>query len=244
MIPSTMQINKCHLCPLLLCLILYMRYKRVTGYHMWPKNRRNPSMTSCLVFFSPSQASIRHLNHLNLSPFLIWAILTHRYTWKSTETNFVTFSCKQRCSILRWVLCIFTTFFCLLLSPGALLTSLPLAALVFWPSLLARDAFFIISPLSLASLSRARTTACLVVWHFPLLLTLPDLRGPSPGPAGLRATEDLSLQPIPSRLVPSRAVTQSKKDSPGSESLLTFLLLGYRPQDLFLSLFLNWWINS
>lgn len=63
MMPSTLQINKCHLSPLLLFLILYMRYKRVAWYHTWPKNTWNPSMTSCLVFFSPPQASIRPLNH-------------------------------------------------------------------------------------------------------------------------------------------------------------------------------------
>lgn len=103
--------------------------QRVTWHHMAPKNVRNLGVTSRLVFFLPSQASIA-----SFKPFepqsLIWAILTYRDTWGSDETKVVTLSYKQRCFILKWVLCIFIIIFCLPLSPRALLTSLPLAALV------------------------------------------------------------------------------------------------------------------
>ena len=80
--------------------------------------------------------------------------------------------------------------------------------------------------LFLQSIYRIWTTACVVVWHFPLLLTLADHLGFSPCSTWLTALEDLSLQPVPGCLLPSLPEIQSDSDSACPESPL------FCPKDL------------
>ena len=193
----------------------YSFYLWGTKGYVSPEDIRNLGVISRLVFFLPSQAAIASFKPLEPQS-LIWAILTYRDPWGSDETKVVlVLSYKQRCFILKWVLCIFTIIFCLPPSPRALLTSIsPSGCLgLLTLSIPTWDTFFIISPLSLASLLRAQTIACLVMWHFPLWLTLVDPRGSSFGPVWFSAPENLFLQRIPGRLLPSWSVARRNNDS-------------------------------
>lgn len=201
---------------------------------MSPENVWNLSVTSRPVFFLPSQALI-----VSFKPFepqsLIWAILTYRDTSGSNETKVVTLSYKQRCFILKWILCIFITIFCLLPSPRTLLTSLPLAAWFADP--LHSSLGYVLHDLAPDSCFLTQSSNHCLSSHvaFSPLLTLVDPCGSSSSPVLFSALVNLFLQLIPGRLLPSWSVTRHNNDSPCSESLLTFLLMATCPKDLLLS---------